>query len=67
MCCLKKIYVYIEHISLCIQRKTKKRLGINIHVLLYVRQMTNQDLLNSTGNATQYYVITYMRKEPEKK
>ena len=39
---------------------------INIHTLLYIRQTTNKDLLYSTGNSTQYSVITYMRKESEK-
>ena len=34
--------------------------------LLYIRQMTNKDLLYSTGNSTQYSGITYMRKEPKK-
>ena len=34
--------------------------------LPYVRQMTNKDLLYSTGNSTQYSGITYMRKEPKK-
>ena len=41
-------------------------LGINIYTLLYIRQITNKDLLYSTGNSTQYSVITYMRKESEK-
>ena len=39
---------------------------INIHTLLYIRQITNKNLLYSTGNSTQYSVITYMRKESEK-
>ena len=41
-------------------------LGMNIYTLLYIRQITNKDLLYSTGNSTQYSVITYMRKESEK-
>ena len=36
------------------------------HTLLYVRQITNKDLLYSTGNSTQYSVIIYMGKESEK-
>ena len=44
----------------------KQKLGINIHTLLYIKQITNKDLLYSTGNSTQYSVITYMRKESEK-
>ena len=40
--------------------------GINIHTLLYRKQIINKDLLYSTGNSTQYSVITYMEKESEK-
>ena len=37
-----------------------QELGINIHTTTYE---TDKDLLYSTGNSTQYSVITYMRKE----
>ena len=40
--------------------------GINIYRRLYIRQITNKDLLYSTGNSTQYSVITYMRKESKR-
>ena len=40
--------------------------GINIYTLLYTKQITNKDLLYSTGNYTQYLVITYKGKESEK-
>ena len=40
--------------------------GINIYALLYIKQIINKDLLYSTGNSTQYTVITYMGKESEK-
>ena len=40
--------------------------GINIQALLYIRQINNKDLLQSTGNSTQYSVITYMGKESDK-
>ena len=40
--------------------------GIQIYILLYVKQITNKDLLYSTWNSTQYSVITYMAKESEK-
>ena len=43
-----------------------QELGISIHRPLYIRQITNKDLLYSRGNVTQYSVITYMRKESEK-
>ena len=42
-----------------------QELGMNKHTLLYIRQITNKDLLYSTGNSTQYSVITYIRKESE--
>ena len=32
--------------------------GIDMYILLYLKQVTNKDLLYSTGNATQYSVIT---------
>ena len=33
------------------------------YILLYIKQLTNKDLLNSTGNSTQYSVMTYNGKE----
>ena len=39
---------------------------INIYALLYIKQVNNKDLLYSTGNYTQYLVITYNGKESEK-
>ena len=41
--------------------------GINIYTLLYIKQITNKDLPYSTGNYTQYFVITYKGKESEKR
>ena len=29
-------------------------IGINIYALLYIKQVTNKDLLHSTGNSIQY-------------
>ena len=43
-----------------------QELGMNTHTLLCIRQITNKDLLYSTGNSIQYSVITYMRKESKK-
>ena len=43
-----------------------QEVGINIYTLLYTKQIINKDLLYSTGNSTQYSVITYMRKESKK-
>ena len=40
--------------------------GINRYTLLYIKQVNNKDLLFSTGNYTQYLVINYNGKEPEK-
>ena len=39
---------------------------IDIYTLLYIKQITNKDLLYSTGNSTQYSVMTYMGKESKK-
>ena len=40
--------------------------GIDIYILLYLKQITNKDLLYSTGNYTHYPVINYNGKEYEK-
>ena len=42
------------------------KFGIEIHTLLCIEQITNKDLLDSTGNYAQYSVITQIRKESEK-
>ena len=34
--------------------------------LLYIEQINNKVLLYSTGNSTQYFIITYKGKESEK-
>ena len=39
---------------------------INIHILLYIKQIINKGPLYSTGDSSQYSVITYMGKESEK-
>ena len=41
--------------------------GISRCKLLYIEWINNKALLYSTGNSTQYSVITYQGKEPEKK
>ena len=40
--------------------------GIDIYTLLYIKQVTNKDLLYSTGKSAQYSVMTYMGKESKK-
>ena len=39
--------------------------GIDTYTLLYTKQTTNKDLPYTTGNSTQYSVMTYMGKEPK--
>ena len=39
---------------------------IDIYTLLYIKWIPNTDLLYSTGNSTQYSVMTYMGKESKK-
>ena len=41
-------------------------IGINIYTLLYTEQITNKNLLNSTGNSIQYSAMTYMGIESKK-
>ena len=40
--------------------------GIDIYTLLYIKQRTNKDLLQSTGNSTQSSVMGYRGKESKK-
>ena len=40
---------------------------IKIYTLLYIKQITNKELLYSTGNSTQYLVITYNGRECKNK
>ena len=47
-------------------RRISQELGMNMHTPLYIRKITNKDLLYSTGNSTQYSVITYMRTKSKK-
>ena len=42
-----------------------QEIGIDKYTLLYIKQITNKDLRYSTGNSTQYSVITYAGKESE--
>jgi len=37
---------------------TVREFGINMYTLLYLKWITNKDLLYSTGNSAQYYVTT---------
>ena len=35
-----------------------REVGIDMYTLLYLKRITNKDLLYSTGNSAQYYVTT---------
>ena len=41
-------------------------IGIDIYTLLYIKKITNKDILYSTGNSTQYSIMAYMGKESKK-
>ena len=45
------------------QGRDKWETEIGIYALRYIEQITNKDLLCSTGNSSQYSVMTYMRKK----
>ena len=57
---------------LMVTRKQSRR-GINwetevdMYTLLYIKWITNKDLLYSTGSSTQYSVRTYLGKDSKKK
>ena len=46
---------------------TNQEFRININTLLYIKQISNKNLLFGTWNYTQYFVITYKEKASEKK
>ena len=48
------------------KERINQELKINVKTLPYIKQITNKDLLYSTGNYTQYFVVTYKGKESEK-
>ena len=41
-----------------------ERMGVDTGTLLYIKQITNKDLLYRTGNSTQYSAVAYV--EPKK-
>ena len=41
--------------------------GIDIYTLLYIKYITNKDLVYVTRNSTQYSVMTYMGKQSKKR
>ena len=41
--------------------------GTDIYPLVYTKQITNKNLLYSTGNSPQYSIMAYMGKESKKK
>ena len=41
-------------------------IGIDIYTFLNIKQITNKNLLYSTGKSTQYFVMTSMEKESKK-
>ena len=47
-------------------RRINWEIGTDIYTLLYIKQITNKDLLYSRGNSTQYSVMTFMGKESKK-
>ena len=43
-----------------------QEVGINTHIVLYIKQVISKDLLYSIGSSTQCSVITYMEKNLKK-
>ena len=40
-----------------------RELGMDMYTLLYLKWITNKELLNSTGSSAQYYVTAWMGGE----
>ena len=43
-----------------------REFGMGVYPLLYLKRITNEDLLCSIGNSAQYYVTTKLGKNLEK-
>ena len=43
-----------------------RSLGLTLNTPRYITHITNKDLLQSTGNHTQYFIITYKGQASEK-
>ena len=61
--CRKQTYGYQEGKG---GRGINWEIGIDIYTLLYIKQITNKDLLYNTRNSTQHSVMIYMGKESKK-
>ena len=46
--------------------RINQEFGVKIDPLLYTKQITNKDLLYSTGSYTQYLIISYNGREYKK-
>ena len=63
--CLKVFY-WLSIIILCKKKKWVCKLKFEFHFSLYVTQYSMFDLLCSTGNYIQHFIITYRSEESEK-
>ena len=43
--------------------RTVRELGMDMYILLYLKWITNKDLLCSTGNSSECYVAVWMEGE----
>ena len=65
----------IQNNYLPIKDKLKKKsrgginreIGVDKYILLYIKWITNKDLLDNTWNSTHYSVMTCMGKESKKR
>ena len=58
--------IYKTGIGSQIKEGVNWEIGINIYTLLYKKQITNKDLMYSTGNSIQYSAMAYMGKQSKK-
>ena len=65
------IYTTVAENNLMVTKGEKGGEGINqeievdVYILLYRKQIANKNLLYSTGNSTQYSIMTYMETKFE--
>ena len=58
-----KLMVMREGVDYGVGKEINWKIGIDTYIPLYIKQITNKDLLYSTKNSIQYSVIIHTRKE----
>ena len=60
-----KLMVMREGVDYGVGKEINWKIGIDTYIPLYIKQITNKDLLYSTGTSTLYSVMAYLGKKPK--